>query len=236
MNERWRAQFREKAGSRGTQKRNEGRVGVEAPLMRGPNNAGENLLRLGAAVGAVAAAEFSGHDRGAQRLLGTPVRGVDRRIEEKRPNRRKLAVEMARKPLDVGDAAGPIQPLIQAGDQVPARDGQSVCRDRAGAMTVAQRERLLENCLDLSNKRDARMIGAQGPTAAEQMRQTRLMSGLGKLTIRRPPIADDHAGIVRAQKRGGLVEAASTAGPASTATTRAARLSRVMARAIRSTA
>jgi len=44
---------------------------------------GEHSLGLGAAPRATTAADFLGHDGWAQRLLGPPVGGVDRRRQQK---------------------------------------------------------------------------------------------------------------------------------------------------------
>lgn len=52
------------------------------------------------------------------------------------------------------------------------------------------------------------MVGGDEPTAPQQMRETRLMRRGDEAPIRRPPIADQHAGEVVAEHRGGLVETA----------------------------
>ena len=49
---------------------------IELPLVNGLKNAAEDLLRLGAARRAIAAADFAGDDGGAQRVFGAPVRRV----------------------------------------------------------------------------------------------------------------------------------------------------------------
>ena len=52
------------------------------------------------------------------------------------------------------------------------------------------------------------MVDAERAAPAEQMRQTALVQRVGEAAIRRPPVADQHAGEVRAQDRGRVVKAA----------------------------
>jgi hypothetical protein len=57
---------------------------VEAALIGGAEHAGEDLLTGRAAAGAIAAAaRFAGDDGWPQRMLGAPIGGVERRVEEK---------------------------------------------------------------------------------------------------------------------------------------------------------
>ena len=51
------------------------------------------------------------------------------------------------------------------------------------------------------------MVGAERATPAEQVRQTALVQRVGEAAIRRPSVADQHAGVV-AQDRGCVVKAA----------------------------
>jgi hypothetical protein len=77
------------------------------PLLRGPKNAGEDLLRVGALRRAVAAAaHFPSDDRGTQRWLGPPIRGGKRGIDEKTEDGRQLRRHMPREALGDGQGRG----------------------------------------------------------------------------------------------------------------------------------
>src|SRR4028118_1382313 len=69
-------------GPRGEQ-RDEHVGGIEAALIGGAEDAGEDLLTGGAALGAIPAApHFAGDHRGPQGVLSAPVGGVERGLEE----------------------------------------------------------------------------------------------------------------------------------------------------------
>src|SRR5712691_9036958 len=90
--------------------------------------------------------------------------------------------------------------LIHAILQMPAGDGKAVCGHAPRVVTIAQRERLLEQRAHDAHEGGARMIGLQQPTASEQMRETRLVDGVREAPIGRPAIADDHAGEILAEQ------------------------------------
>ena len=78
---------RDRRGRRREQRR-EDRGRVEAALVGGPQHTGEDLLTAGAARRAIAApTHFARDDGGPQRLLGAPVRRVERRLEEEAKDR-----------------------------------------------------------------------------------------------------------------------------------------------------
>jgi hypothetical protein len=74
-----------------------------------------------------------------------------------------------------------------------------VIGDHADAMPIAQGEGGTENPIDLREHRRLRVIGAQVATSAEQMRQTGLMRGRAKASIRRPAVPHEHAREVAAE-------------------------------------
>ena len=85
-------------------------------LLGGANDAGEGLLSLGPAPGAVTAAHFARDDGRANRLLRAPVGRVEGRVKQERPDRLEFALQMAFEPVDVGDAADATQALGEPGD------------------------------------------------------------------------------------------------------------------------
>ena len=61
--------------------RREQYVGVRRALGRGPDDTRENLLTVGTSPGPIPATDFSRDDCRPDRMFGTPIRGVDRRIK-----------------------------------------------------------------------------------------------------------------------------------------------------------
>ena len=98
------------------QERSEHAVRIEVSLLGGANDAGEGLLSLGPAPGAVTAAHFARDDGRANRLLRAPVGRVEGRVKQERPDRLEFALQMAFEPVDVGDAADATQALGEPGD------------------------------------------------------------------------------------------------------------------------
>jgi hypothetical protein len=71
--------------------------GIELALLKGPKHARQHTVRVGPRAGSVATADFA-RDSRAERVLGTPVRGVDRiRFEEKRKYGREFHGEVGGK-------------------------------------------------------------------------------------------------------------------------------------------
>src|SRR5690349_16588187 len=95
----------------------------------------EDLLCLCALDGAIAAAtHLAGHDGGAERLLGAPVRGVERSLEEEAEDRIVFAHQMALKSADRHPPAGRArQELTEALEILSAGDGEAMRRDGSRA-------------------------------------------------------------------------------------------------------
>src|SRR5688572_13579420 len=67
----------------------------------GLNHTGQDLLGLRAAWRAIPARHLAIHHRGPDRLLGTPVRGVEREIKQEAEQRWEFRGQMVREPLTV---------------------------------------------------------------------------------------------------------------------------------------
>ena len=172
-------------------------------------DAGEHLLRLGAAGGTIAAAHFSGDDRGPERVFGAPVRGVDGiRLEQEREHRRKLDREMGSEIARDATGARAIDEGIELIVQMATRDRQPMSRYLATPKAIARGERALQDALDVRREMVLAVIGDQRATPPEQMGQTGLMNRVIEAAIGRPPVAHQRPGEVGAEDRGGLLEAA----------------------------
>ena len=71
---------------------------------------------------------------------------------------------------------------------------------------VADAERLLQGGLDARGERGAGVVACQVARAAQQVGHTGLMGGGGEATVWRPPVTDQHAGIVGPEDRRRLQE------------------------------
>lgn len=114
--------------------------------------------------------------------------------KEKREEGGPLDREMCGKAAHVGQSSGMIEVTIEVLEQAAARHGESVRRHPAVEIPVAKREGALQNVPHERHEERPRMIGLQQPTPPQQMRQTGLMDRVCEAAIRRPPVADDHAG------------------------------------------
>ena len=95
-------------GGRRLQRRDERRGRVEAALLGGAKNGREDLLGLRATGRAIAAAAHLASDhRRSQGVLGAPVGGIERGIEEEAEDGVEFEPEMGREAAGVGEAAGP---------------------------------------------------------------------------------------------------------------------------------
>lgn len=121
----------------------------------------EDLLRVRRPPGAIASADFTIHDGGAERLFRAPVRRVDRGVVQEAEERRPFAVEMGRKPAHGGDRAALVEERPQARLQVPARHRQAMIRDGACGVPIAQGQRLLQHVVHPVWEQRAGMIGLQ---------------------------------------------------------------------------
>jgi hypothetical protein len=183
-------------------------VRIELALGRRPDDAGENLLTLGAGPGTISATDFARHNRGPDRVFGAPVRRVNRRIKQEGPDGREFALEMRGETLDVRHATRSVQAFGEAGDELPSDDGQSMRGDDTGVVAVADGERLLQDRLHVGGEGGVRVIGGDQSTPTQEMGETGLMSGGRELPVRRPAIAHQHAGKVRTEHRRGFLKAA----------------------------
>jgi len=158
-------------------------------------------LGLCAADSAIAAAaHFARDDGGAQCVLGAPVGGIERRIEEEAEDGLEFGPQMRREAAGIGESAGSRRDqLIEAVDVVAARHREAMVRDLPGALPSPRGERGLQQGLHARRKRMIRMVEHHRATAAEQMRETGLMRGVDELPVGRPAVALQHTGIVGAE-------------------------------------
>src|SRR5215471_18007710 len=159
----------------------------------GLNDAAQDLLRFGTAWRAIATGYFSIHDRRPKRLLGAPVRGIERGVKQKAEDRRQFDRQMRREPLAVGQPTRCVQEVEQLRDQMTAGDRGAMRRDLTAGESISDVEGPLEHGLHIPRPGGAWMGFGDLAAATDQMRKTGLMAGLRKLLIRRPPIADQHA-------------------------------------------
>ena len=149
------------------QQRREDVSRIEAALIEGAKDRGEDLLGLGAARGAVAATDLAGDDGRTNRVFGARVGGIDGGLAEEGEQSAGLGGQMRGEALDVrhGRARGRqhVEDLLE---QPPAGDRQSVRRHVAGRGAVPEREGLLQARLDLARQRTPRMIAAPQPAPA----------------------------------------------------------------------
>ena len=172
---------------------------IDATLVRRTEDAGEHLLAIGTACGAVAAAaHLARDDGGAQRVLRPPVGRVERRVEEKAEEGVEFDDEVLLKAPDLEPARRALKQTAQSLDVVAPRDREAVRGDEAGAVAIPSRQRRLENRFHRGDKRLSRIVEQQDAASPQQVGETRLMGRLFELPIRLPPVALQDAGIVDA--------------------------------------
>ena len=89
---------------------------------------------------------------------------------------------------------------------MPAGDGEAMRGDRAGAVAIADRQRVLEHVLHPWSEVTVAVIADQRATPAQQMCETGLVDRVIEAPIGRPAITDERAGKLRPQDgRGFLV-------------------------------
>lgn len=150
---------------RGTQQIGEDDGGVELALLNRAEHAGEHLVRVGAACGAVATTDFAGDDGRAQGLCRAPVGRVDRRVEQKREDCRVLDREMRGKALNDAATARLIDESNEPILEMTADDGDAVCGDGP-----AHPQSLLEDGLHPLGKLVFVLVANQPSTSSQQMR------------------------------------------------------------------
>lgn len=131
-------------GLGGAEERREDDGGVELALLSGPQDAHEDLLRVGAAHGAIAAAAHRARDdRGPHGLLGAPVGGVEVRIHEEAEERGEFDGQVPCEALDLRDGAGVLEGGAALVEQMPPGDVDAVRREGARGAAVAHRKRVM---------------------------------------------------------------------------------------------
>ena len=179
---------------------------VELALLSGAQHAGKHLLGVGAASRAIPAADLAVDDGGTQGVLSAPVGGVDGGFEEKAEERRQLGAQMGGESLHGRDGADVVQCREQVILHMATGHGGAMRRDDARDAPVADAERLLQGGLDARGERGAGVVACQVARAAQQVGHTGLMGGGGEATVWRPPVTDQHAGIVGPEDRRRLQE------------------------------
>ncbi len=151
------------------QQRGEEGIEIEVALASGADDTGQDLLRLRSAGRAIPAADLACHDGRTNRVLGSPIGGVDGRIPEKGEERRELHGEMRGQAGRRGQDGRGLDAMGQAREQSPTRHREPVFGDRAGLSPIPQREGIDEHLLHARRPRTARMIGLQRATPTKQM-------------------------------------------------------------------
>jgi hypothetical protein len=153
---------------------------------------------MGAARCAIAAAaHLARDDRGPEGVLGAPVGGVERGVEEEAEDGLVFGGQMRREAARVGEAArSAIEQAAKSIHVGAAGDGKAMCGDATGGMARARREGGLQQRLHLRGKRMVGMVQHHRATAAQQMCEARLMCGVDKLPVRRPAVALQDARVV----------------------------------------
>ena len=176
-----------------------------------PRNAREHLLGLGAAAGAIAAADLAGDHRGPDGLLGAPVRRVDRRVPEEGEDSGEFDGQVGGESFGFLQCRWVVDQTTEPGKQSTAGSCKTMVAQVSGIATVAQLESVLQDGLYPGRPPAAWMIGSQVPSAAKEVSQTGLVQRAGEAPIRRPSVAHQDAVEVGAEYGGGVVEAAAGA-------------------------
>ena len=121
---------------------------------------------------------------------------------------RALAVEMGGEALGRRQRRCRVDEPAQVGEQAPMSHREAMIGDRVRITPIAERQGVGEDDLHAARPGAPRMVGAERATPAEQMRQTALVPRGGESAIRRPPVADQDTGEVRAQDGGRVVKTA----------------------------
>lgn len=157
-------------GRRRVQQRGEDVGAIEAALLRGPQEAGQDLLRVGAVRRAIPATTHLPCDDGwAQGLLGAPVGGIEGGIHQEAEDRWEFDLEMPREALDVRDRAGVGEHVEQLLKEMPARHVHAVRRDRPRRAPVAHAKGVVQDPRNARGQPRARMIALQEATPPQQM-------------------------------------------------------------------
>jgi hypothetical protein len=161
-------------GCRRRQERDEHVGGIEAALVGGAEDTREDFLAVSPAASAIAtAAHFAGHDGRPQRVFGAPIGRIKGRIKEKAEDGVEFDDEMLLKAAHAQPTTGrPPEQAAEPLDAVTAGNGETLRRDRAGAVVVSGCERTLQDRFYRRDTRLVRVVQEQGATAPQQMRET----------------------------------------------------------------
>ena len=173
---------------------------IEATLVGGTEDTGEDLLAVRAARRAVATtARLPRHDGGTERVFGAPIRRIERRVEKEAEDGIEFDDEVLLKAAHPQPATwGALEQAAQPLDVVAARHREAVRRHVAGAMRVPRRQRRLQEGLHRRDTGLSRIVEKQHATPPQQVCETRLMGGLFELPIRLPAVALQDARVVDA--------------------------------------
>jgi len=129
------------------EQRDEHGGGVETALVGSAEDAGEDLLTVGAVPRAIAAAaHLARDDGGPQRVFSAPVGGVEGGVEEKAEDGIEFDDEVLLKSAHRESSTGcACHKRAQSLDVVPTRDGEAVRGDQTGVIAVPRRQRRLED-------------------------------------------------------------------------------------------
>ena len=167
----------------------------------GTHDAGQHLLSVGPAPGAVAAADLTRDHCGADGLLGPPVGGVDRRVAQEEEHRREFVGQVLGEALGVGQRRRGVDQPAEPGGEPTAGRRQTVLTDFARVRAGPQGETVLQDRLHRARPGAVGMSGLQVLAPSQEVRQARLMRRLLEAAIGHPTVPHQHAGEVGAEHR-----------------------------------
>ena len=151
-----------------------------------PRHAREHLLGLGAAAGAIAAADLASDHRGPDGLLGAPVRRVDRRVPEEGEDSGEFDGQVGGESFGFLQCRWVVDQTTEPDEPSTAGSCKTMVAQMSGIAMVAQLKSVLQDGLYPGRPPAAWMIGSQVPSAAKEVSQTGLVQRAGEAPIRRP--------------------------------------------------
>lgn len=149
-------------------------------LVESHQERGENTLRLGPGPRSISAPHLAVDDRRANRLLSTPIGGVDRRIDQEPEPVKRMSQNMLGQAA-IGRVAEPTRDqLFQSPGKPQAGACQIVTADAMAAPLPTQLECLVDERQDSPRQEHGALDGRlqQFPTAPLQVSNALLMKGL----------------------------------------------------------
>ena len=122
----------------------------------GTHDAGQHLLGVGPAPGAVAAADLTRDHCGSDGLFGPPVGGVDRRVAQEEEHRREFVGQVLGEALGGGQRRRGVDQPAEPGGEPTAGRRQTVLTDFARVRAVPQGEAVPQDRLHRARPRDCR--------------------------------------------------------------------------------